>query len=438
MRGNRERCCDGPANGLDERFELTITDRLADDGELVAAESGQGVARPDHLGEPLGHVDEQGVADSVTKSVVDRLERVEVQEQDDEALAAAPRPGEPSLDPIGQEGLVRQAGELIMQGLMLAILGEAFTLLGHLGRALDCEERGQQQWQEHPCVGVDRDDGDQRRQRQDGPGRDRVEPELLGERLPPALVLGQSRDLRKVDEVIHHPGQDDQSQVSGGDQVRVRLRPCAAVQDRRCSDDGQGVVPHVEEQLPRLLAGQGLAEQDRHRHQGHGRYPPPQVQGGEHEGRGDGDRVALEAAHHDRPQLDDDHEDGHRHEGGRRVRSELDRHPRHLCHGREGNRASDDRAHQPRGQEERRMPRARQARLHPGHPTLLSESNRSMAHGNGSLSFAQHLGHIITHSGAVARNATAIAQTTSQVTRRSRRRDQAIADNSRGCDAAHS
>jgi hypothetical protein len=29
-----------------------------------------------------------------------------------------------------------------------------------------------------------------------------------------------------------------------------------------------------------------------------------------------------------------------------------------------------------------------------------------MAHGNGSSTFAQHVGHIITHSGAGARNAT--------------------------------
>ena len=58
----------------------------------------------DHLREPLGHVDQQGIADQVTKSVVDRLERIEVEEQDDQALPAVPRPGEPGLDPIGQQG----------------------------------------------------------------------------------------------------------------------------------------------------------------------------------------------------------------------------------------------------------------------------------------------------------------------------------------------
>ena len=46
---------------------------------------------------------------------------------------------------------------------MLALLGQVLALLGHLRRALDSQERGEQQGQEHPReVAVDRDDSDQR------------------------------------------------------------------------------------------------------------------------------------------------------------------------------------------------------------------------------------------------------------------------------------
>ena len=80
VRGDRERCGDGLPDGLHEELELVVADRLADDGELVAAESGERVAGSDHLRQPLGHIDEQGITDAVTESVVDGLERVEVQE----------------------------------------------------------------------------------------------------------------------------------------------------------------------------------------------------------------------------------------------------------------------------------------------------------------------------------------------------------------------
>ena len=50
----------------------------AHDGELVAAEAGDGVAGPDHRGDALGHLGEDEVAGAVAVAVVDRLEAVEV------------------------------------------------------------------------------------------------------------------------------------------------------------------------------------------------------------------------------------------------------------------------------------------------------------------------------------------------------------------------
>jgi hypothetical protein len=54
---------------------------LDDDGELVAAEPGRGVARADLGAQPVGELDEHGVAGLVAVGVVDRLEVVEVDQQ---------------------------------------------------------------------------------------------------------------------------------------------------------------------------------------------------------------------------------------------------------------------------------------------------------------------------------------------------------------------
>ena len=138
---------------------------------------------------------------------------------------------------------------------------------------------------------------------------------------------------------------------------------------------------------------------------------PPQVQGREHEGLRDRDRVALEPAHHDGAQLGDDHQDGHHHQGCDLVlRAELARTPGKMGQGDQRDGAPDERAHDPGGQEDSRMPRVRQARPHPGHPALLSESNRAMAHGNGSLpsttcrAYHHAFGRIASHATAFRRD----------------------------------
>ena len=74
-----------------EHFEQTLGearhligsfDVLEQDGELVAAEPGGGVAGPELVLEPLRGSYEQLVARSVTEAVVDRLEPVEVEHDD--------------------------------------------------------------------------------------------------------------------------------------------------------------------------------------------------------------------------------------------------------------------------------------------------------------------------------------------------------------------
>ena len=75
---------------------------------------------------------------------------------------------------------------------------------------------------------MDRDDGDQRRQREHGHGGDRVEPELLREGLPPGLLLGQAGHDGQVDQVVDDPGQGDQTEVAGVDEVGAFRRPAGA------------------------------------------------------------------------------------------------------------------------------------------------------------------------------------------------------------------
>ena len=86
------------------------------DGELVAAVAGEGVALAQAGLEALAHLDEKLVADLVPEAVVDRLEAIEVHEEDGEAVPLAPsRPRERALDEIVEERPVGQLGERIVE-----------------------------------------------------------------------------------------------------------------------------------------------------------------------------------------------------------------------------------------------------------------------------------------------------------------------------------
>jgi hypothetical protein len=91
---------------------------LGQDHELVAAHPcHQVAARRDGALQPLGHRDEQPVADVVAEAVVDALEPVEVQvAQPDEGIRVGA--GERLGQPLGEERAVRQAGERVVQRLV--------------------------------------------------------------------------------------------------------------------------------------------------------------------------------------------------------------------------------------------------------------------------------------------------------------------------------
>ena len=91
---------------------------LAQHGELVTAEPGDGVAGPDHRLELARHRDEQLVAGVVTQAVVDVLEPVEVEEGDANRRLRPPAPRDRLTEPVEEQQTVRQPGERIVHRLV--------------------------------------------------------------------------------------------------------------------------------------------------------------------------------------------------------------------------------------------------------------------------------------------------------------------------------
>ena len=93
-------------------------ERLAEHHELVAAEPGRRVAVADAGQQPFGRLDEHGVAGLVPAAVVDQLEVVEVAEQQGHRTTGDGGAGQ-GLGGAGQQrAAVRQAGQLVVRGLV--------------------------------------------------------------------------------------------------------------------------------------------------------------------------------------------------------------------------------------------------------------------------------------------------------------------------------
>jgi hypothetical protein len=97
-------------------------------GELVAAQSRQGVAQSTRLDEALGNGLEQLVARVVAETVVHLLEAVQIDEQHRERGARAGRAGERLLQAIAEERAVRQHREAVVERLPRQLLLEAHPL----------------------------------------------------------------------------------------------------------------------------------------------------------------------------------------------------------------------------------------------------------------------------------------------------------------------
>ncbi|MNG98728.1 hypothetical protein D3C79_578780 [compost metagenome] len=109
---------------LGEHFGLAAVDDAGhQEGELVAADAGHQIlgAHPAH--QPIRHLSQQGIADVVIHAVVDRLEVVEIQHHEREALA----PLAEATEAAAKQPAVRQAGEVVVvrlgRDLLLRQLG---------------------------------------------------------------------------------------------------------------------------------------------------------------------------------------------------------------------------------------------------------------------------------------------------------------------------
>ena len=108
---------------------LVVVLRLLDqDCELVPAEAGDGVRGAHALVEALGHLAQEVVAGRVAQGVVDRLEVVEIDEQDRHPPAVTPSASQGVAHAVLEQGAVWQLGQRVVEGLMAQLVLERGAL----------------------------------------------------------------------------------------------------------------------------------------------------------------------------------------------------------------------------------------------------------------------------------------------------------------------
>ena len=112
---------------------------VKDEGELIAADAGEGVGLAEAGFEALGNLAEEGIADAVAEAVIDQLEAVEVdiEERDFAVLAAAL--GEAVREAIGEQAAIGQAGEVVDER---SVLQASFGVASGAIAALQFGEHG--------------------------------------------------------------------------------------------------------------------------------------------------------------------------------------------------------------------------------------------------------------------------------------------------------
>jgi hypothetical protein len=117
-KGGPHRLEDAPG---DPDRDLVAGGLLEQDGELVAAKAGDRVLAPDAGLEPAGHGDQQVVAGRVAELVVDRLEVVQVDEQQGQGCAGLGPAAQGVGHPLPEQGPVGQVGEAVVERLVLQL-----------------------------------------------------------------------------------------------------------------------------------------------------------------------------------------------------------------------------------------------------------------------------------------------------------------------------
>ena len=116
--GDLHRRLDGREDPLTDLDRHGRVDLIADRDELIAAVPGDRVTGADGAAQSPGYLDEHRVAHDVAVTVVDRLELVEVDEQDRGGARVPARVGDRMAQSIVQQRPVGEARERVMDGVM--------------------------------------------------------------------------------------------------------------------------------------------------------------------------------------------------------------------------------------------------------------------------------------------------------------------------------
>jgi len=87
--------------------------------ELVATKARRCVDRPQHPTQPIGDGDQDLIAGGMAEGVVHLLEAVDVHEEHRDGRRISLRPGQCMSHPVLEQPSVRQAGERVLEGLLL-------------------------------------------------------------------------------------------------------------------------------------------------------------------------------------------------------------------------------------------------------------------------------------------------------------------------------
>ena len=113
-----ERSRQGGHEALGDQSRARLIRAVEEDGELVPAEPGEGVAGSNRLPEAPAHGRQDLVAHRVTQTLVDDLEAIQVQQQHrDGRRVARPRPGKRPDDAVQEERAIRQRCQRVVVGL---------------------------------------------------------------------------------------------------------------------------------------------------------------------------------------------------------------------------------------------------------------------------------------------------------------------------------
>ena len=117
-----------------QRHRLSLPlERLAKHHELVSAEPGDGVGRPEDIPDALGQLDEEVIAGAVAEAVVHVLEAVYVYEEHCQQTCHPTEPADRAGEAVEQQCAVGEPGERVEKGVAdeLALVGLALGKVAH-------------------------------------------------------------------------------------------------------------------------------------------------------------------------------------------------------------------------------------------------------------------------------------------------------------------